>query len=141
MASAVSAPPVSEAAARPRVEDPVLQPKHPAAHRASELADPDRAVLDAVGEQDEKLLVVIGGAAQMVGELDEHQGLNTTQVSLPGFDRHLAEDLLPVDGRAHHIRAGRHVAHREVLAVERVGVRLARRRSRRRRTGFPSGPS
>ena len=36
-----------------------------------------------VGQQHQKRLVVIGGTAQMIGELDEHQGLNTTQVSLP----------------------------------------------------------
>ena len=27
---------------------------------------------------------MIGGAAEVVGELDEHQGLNTTHVSFPG---------------------------------------------------------
>jgi hypothetical protein len=30
------------------------------------------------------LFIVIGGAAKMVGELDEHQGRNTTHVSMPG---------------------------------------------------------
>ena len=44
----------------------------------------DRAVLHPVGQEDEIALRMVGRAAQMVGELDEHQGRKTTQVNRPG---------------------------------------------------------
>jgi len=39
------------------------------------MAGPNRPALHFVGQQDQKALVVVGGAAEVVGELDEHGGV------------------------------------------------------------------
>ena len=54
------------------------------ADRASQAARADRALLHLIGQEHEIALLMVRRAPQVVGELDEHQGEKTTQVTLPG---------------------------------------------------------
>ena len=56
---------------------------------------PHRAPLDPVGQEHQKSLVVIDRTAEVVGELDEHQGLKTTQVSFPGSTTTFRKTFFP----------------------------------------------
>src|SRR5262249_55520965 len=72
-----------------------LDPEPAVAHRTAEGAGADRAAVHQVGQQHQEGFVVVDRTAQVVGQLDEHQGLNTTQVSLPASTVTLRYTFLP----------------------------------------------
>jgi hypothetical protein len=43
------------------------------------MAGPNRAAFHPVGQQDQKALVVVGGAAEVVSQLNKHEGVNGEQ--------------------------------------------------------------
>ena len=90
------------------------------------------------GGRDEKLLVMVGGTAEVVGQLDEHQGLNTTQVSLPASTVTGADSFFPRCPSPS--RTPRPARRRPRSARRRAdGHGPCRRRSRHRRTASRVG--
>jgi hypothetical protein len=55
-----------------RVEDSVDQVKYPPAHRTAELTGAHGASIHPIREKDQELFFVVGRAAEVVGQLDEH---------------------------------------------------------------------
>ena len=60
-----------------------MQREPAVADGAPERPGSNRAAVETLWEEHEKGLVVVRRTPEMVGELDEHQGLNTTHVTLP----------------------------------------------------------